>query len=171
MYSSFFQLSSKSCSHTSKIINAYTESELWSPALRSQYQSQGYTCHPVPTCAQLIVPSDISREREVQLMSLYYKNNLLNDSLYKIGKVPSPLCSSCKQEEETADHILFHCRSIDLELREEAKINYQIANHLPDNATIVADHVGLLNTSRHQPFVQSCVKIINCAKLRTSFVL
>ena len=171
VYNSFFQLTTKSCSYTSKIINAYIESELWSPALRSQYQSQGYANHPIPSCAQLIIPSNVSREREVQLMSLFYKNNLLNDSLYKLGKVPSPLCSSCKQEEETADHILFRCRSINLELHEEAEINYRIAIHLPDNAAVTADHVGLLNASRNQPFVRSCVKIITFANLRSSFIL
>ena len=170
-YEKFFQLSSKSCSYTSKIMNTYIETELWAATLKNQFHTEGYAKHPIPSCAVLPIPSNTTREIEVLLMSLYYKNNLLNDSMWKIGKVSSPLCSSCKEEEETADHIIFRCNSISVELHEEAKNNYRIANHLDENDYIDADFIGLLNASRHQPFTQSCLKIIKCANLRTSIIL
>ena len=91
--------------------------------------------------------------------------------LWKIGKVSSPLCPSCKEEEETADHIIFRCKAISSELHEEGKNNYRKANHLDNNDYIDADFIGLLNTSRHQPFTESCIKVIKSANLRTSIIL
>ena len=104
-------------------------------------------------------------------MSLFYKNNIMNDSLYKIGKIPSPLCSLCKQEEETAEHIIFKCRAVDQDLHEEADRKYRIANNLDGTVNIQPDFIDLLNSSRDPSFVQSCMNIITSVRLRTTIVL
>ena len=170
-YEEFFHLSPKSCGYTQKMINSFIENELWKPSLRSQFQMEGYANHPNPVCDPLPIPTNISRETEVLIMSLFYKNNLLNDSLYKIGKVASPLCSLCHQEEETASHIIFCCQAIDQDLHMEATSNYKKANKISVSESIDVDHIGLLNTSRYDPFIKSCIKIITSVKLRTSIIL
>ena len=102
-YGQFFKLSSKACSYTQNMTNQYLEKELWKPMIKTQFQIEGYATFPEPHCATLPIPPNTARENEVLLMSLFYKNNIMNGSLYKIGKVPSPLCSLCNQEEETAE--------------------------------------------------------------------
>ena len=82
-------------------------------------------------------------------MSLMYKNNLLNRSLYKLGKVPSPMCSLCAAEEETADHILFRCNQVEESLRQSVVTNYKAANNISDSGIVEADFIQLINTSRN----------------------
>ena len=171
LYDQFFNLSPRSCSYTPKMINTYIETELWKSSLKTQFQLEGYHQYPNPSCATLQIPANTTRQSEVLLMSLFYKNNILNSSLYKIGRVPSPLCSLCGQEEETADHIIFRCSAVDQELQRDAVTTYRLANSIGDREDIEADFIGLLNTSRNQPFVQACVKIIDSINLRVSIDL
>ena len=170
-YDGFFHLSPKSCCYTPKMINKFMENELWKPSLRSQFQIDGYANYPNPLCDPLPMPPNISRETEVMTMSLLYKNNLLNDSLYKLGKVASPLCSLCHREEETATHIIFNCQEIDQALHEEALATFKTANKINDSQILDIDHIGLLNASRYEPFIKSCVKVISSVELRTSIIL
>ena len=170
-YDGFFQLSPKCCSYTQKMMNDYIENILWKTTLRTQFQIQGYAKYPMPNCGQLPIPINTPRESEVLLMSLFYKNNLMNDSLWKLGKVPSPLCSLCQLEEETANHIIFTCNAVKKELHNEALTNYRKANNLSDDEFVEADNIDFLNTSRHPPFLQTCLKIIHSVKLRTSVIL
>ena len=41
LYGEFFSLSAKACSYTKQIINLYVETELWKPALKTQFQLEG----------------------------------------------------------------------------------------------------------------------------------
>ena len=109
MYSRLFDLSEKSCTYFKEMMNRYTETRLWKSSLKNQFQLEGYPIAPNPSCDTLPIPPGTSRKSEILLMSMLYKNNLLQDSLYKLGKVPSPMCSLCGLEEETAPHILFSC--------------------------------------------------------------
>ena len=103
-----------------------------------------------------------------KLMSLLYKNNLLNNSLYKLSKVPSPLCSFCAQEEETADHILFRCASVEEELRNRAYTNYRLANKLSEGEVEADSYIGLLNASRDKTFICSCIDILSGLNLKVT---
>ena len=170
-YGQFFNLSSKACSYTQNMTNQYIEKELWKPMIKTQFQIEGYATFSEPRCTTIPIPPNTSRENEVLLMSLFYKNNIMNDSLYKIGKVPSPLCSLCHQEEETAEHIIFKCGAVNQDLHKEADKQYRLARNLDDNTNIQPDFIDLLNSSRNQPFIQSCMNIINSVKLRTTIVL
>ena len=151
--------------------NLYIEKELWKPMIKTQFQIEGYATFPEPRCTTIPIPPNTSRENEVLLMSLFYKNNIMNDSLYKIGKVHSPLCSLCHQEEETAEHIIFKCGAVNQDLHVEADKKYRTAQNLDATINIQPDFIDFLNSSRDPLFLQSCMNIINSVKLRTNVVL
>lgn len=171
LYWCFFNLSEKSCSYSKVMINRYTETVLWKSALRNQFQLDGYPSSPTPCCDILPIPHNTPRKTEVILTSLLYKNNLTNSSLYKLGKVPSPLCSACNQQEETSDHILFYCDSVEEELRSSAHTNYRLGNKLCEGDPEPDIYIGLLNASRYPPFIKSCIDIIQTLDLRVSIDL
>ena len=104
-------------------------------------------------------------------LGLFYKNNLLNSSLYRLGKVPSPLCSLCATEEETADHILFRCRQVDLDLRQSAWSNYRLANNLGEEEDTAVNFIELVNTSRDKNFLISCINILSTTDLNVTVEL
>ena len=132
----------------------------------NQFQLDGYPISPNPSCDVLPIPPNTTRETEVIFMSMLYKNNLLNQSLYNLGKVPSPLCSLCSNEEETAYHILFECISVDEELRANALTNYRLANQLRDGNG--DSYIGLLNASKDAKFVSSCIDILKDINLKVT---
>ena len=168
LYIDFYKLSEKSCSYTKVMINQYIEQVLWKSTLKNQFQLDGYPIAPNPSCDVLPIPPNTSREAEIILMSLLYKNNLMNSSLYKLSKVPSPLCSFCGQEEETADHILFRCASVQEELRNSASTNYRLANKLSEEEVVADSYIGLLNASRDQTFICSCINILSGLNLKVT---
>ena len=167
----FFELSAKASSYTQKMMNRYIEDVLWSSSLKTQFQLDGYPSYPNPSCSTLPIPPNTGRKSEVLLMSLMYKNNLLNSSLFKLGKVPSPLCSLCAAEEETADHILFRCNQVDEGLRLNVATHYKVANNISENSEIEADFIQLVNTSRNKNFVESCINLVNSTNLKVTVEL
>ena len=171
LYGSFFELSPKASSYTQKMMNLYTESVLWKMTLKTQFQLEGYHNYPMPSCSKLPIPSSTNRITEVLVMSMLYKNNLLNSSLYRLGKVPSPLCSLCATEEQTADHILFRCSKVDEDLRQSAWTNYRLANDLSDGEDTAVDFIGLVNTSRDKNFIMSCMNIVSSIDLNVTIEL
>ena len=171
LYGQFFSLSPKACSYTQHMMQLYTESQLWSATLKTQFQLEGYQKYPKPSCAALPIPSNTNRSSEVLLMSLMYKNNLMNSSLYKLNKVPSPLCDRCKEEEETVDHTIFRCREVDEEFRAQALTCYREANNLMSTEDITVDYIDLLSSSRHERFLHACLNIVECNNMRNTIML
>ena len=169
-YSSFPHLSDRACSYTKVMMRSYTDTVLWQSAIRNQFQIDGYASAPAPTSDNLPVPQNTPRKVEVLLMSLFYKNNLLNQSLWNLSKVPSPLCSACSQQEETADHILFKCSAVDESLRSNTILLYNLANNFTDEEEL-DPYIGLLNARSDPLFIQACIDIINSLNLRDSIDL
>ena len=66
------------------MMKKFTETVLWAASVRNQFQIEGYQTAPQPSCDIIPVPINTPRKREVQLMALLYKNNILNQSLYNI---------------------------------------------------------------------------------------
>ena len=163
----FFNLSEKACSYSKVIINKYAET-MWKSMLKNQFQIDGYPISPNPSCESLPIPPNTSRETEILVMSMMYKNNLLNASLYKLGKVPSPLCSFCGQQEETADHILFECTSVDEDLRANSLNTYRLATNSSEGEAAADSYIGIINASRNQQFISSCIDILSSLNLKVT---
>jgi hypothetical protein len=158
--SNIFNLSQRSCSYTQPMMKQYTEKILWARSIRNQFNIDGYPTSPNPSCDLIPIPPGTPRKAEVQLLSLLYKNNLLNQSLYNIGRSPSPLCRFCHQEEETAEHLLFACSHVDQELRSSVHRNYRLALQLSEDAQQPIFYIGLLNAIRNSEFINACLLIV-----------
>ena len=156
-----FNLSEKSCSYTQIMMKRYTETVLWAASVRNQFQLDGYPNAPNPSCDLIPMPFGTPRKTEVQLISLLYKNNLLHQSLFNIGRNPSPLCRYCNLEEETAEHLLFNCSYVDQHLRRSAHTNYRLALHLSDEDPDPDIYIGLLNVIRNCDFLKTCLDIVS----------
>ena len=167
----FNQLSANCCTYSQTMMKQYTENMLWAPSLKNKFQLDGYQLSPTPSCEMIQLPQNTPRKSEVQFMSLLYKNNLLNQSLYNLSKVPSPMCSYCNQEEETADHLIFSCSSVEEQLRKDVKSSYRKALKLKDRQMEPETYIGILNASRDSNFVKLCIDIISSLDIRVTFEL
>ena len=82
-YSDFFKLSSAAFYNKSGM-TLYTE-HVWQLTLRNSFMLDGYTAFPSPSCTKLHLQIGLPRDTEVLLMSMFYDNNLLNSSLFKVN--------------------------------------------------------------------------------------
>ena len=169
-YARFLHLSQQSCRYTKGMITSYTDTVLWLPKIQNQFQLDGYSSAPTPISGNIAIPRNTNRNTEVLLMSLFYKNNLLNQSLWNISKVPSPLCSACQLQEETAEHLLFNCNSVDQALKAKVLLHYRRVNNLQDGENLDS-YVGLLNARADEQFIISCLDVIRTLNLRETVVL
>ena len=166
--SDFFQLSVKACSYNKTIMNKYTEL-LWQESIRNQYQQKGESFIPTPSCKPLVIPRQTSRKTEVMIMSLMYKNNLLNEFLFNQNIVESNLCPNCEEEAQTADHLLFRCSSVPEQYREQAYASLREYTGV-DNPE-AAGPGALIMASRYPQFIQASIDIVESQSLRTSIEL
>ena len=143
---------------------------LWKAEIHSQFQMDGHMTSPNPLSEMIPIPQGTSRNVEVLVMSLLYKNNLLNQNLWNLSQVPSPLCSACSLQEETADHILFECSAVDLNLRTLSKQHYNRINNISDDYNLET-YIGLLNARSDPDFILVCINIVKSLRLRETIVL
>ena len=108
----FCELSSSACKYTKNMIQKYPK-QFSRESPRNELQAEGHTHLPNPKCDPLQLPRDLTRQEEVQIMSLCYTNNLLNGFLYRFDshKFPNPLCH-CGQQEQTNYHVAAECSYI-----------------------------------------------------------
>ena len=71
----------------------YTE-KLWQQSVNNRLQLEGETRYPIVNCSPLKVPYGTTREEEVKIISLFYKNNLLSGFLYKVQRELCPTKST-----------------------------------------------------------------------------
>ena len=104
-----FELSKKTCYYSKRLIDGFTEF-LWQESLQNKLQLEGWSHIPKVSLSPLPLQLGTSRETEVLIMSLFYKNNLLNSFLFKHNRSrwTSPLCS-CGEEEQRALDLLTSC--------------------------------------------------------------
>ena len=74
---SLLQLSQKTLKYTKGMMQGFTEL-LWQDSLNNRLMLEGWSAIPTVSCNPLPIPLGTSREAEVLVMSLMYKNNLLN---------------------------------------------------------------------------------------------
>ncbi|KLO06219.1 hypothetical protein SCHPADRAFT_838348 [Schizopora paradoxa] len=63
--------------------------------------------HPRHLFLKLV--AQLPRPQSSLLIQLRTGHAPLNQHLFRIGKVPSPLCPACKQHDETVPHFVLHC--------------------------------------------------------------
>ena len=133
---------------------------------------EGWLNIPKVSTTPLPIPTYTSREIEVLIMSMFYKNNLLNPFLFSLDRSRwrSPLCS-CGVEEQTAMHILTSCPLSDEGLCQQAMHHLSIANE--DLNLDGLGTVAILNCSRDPGFIRTCGEILdnNELNLRRKIVL
>ena len=168
----FFMLSEKASTYNKAMINSYTEKVLWKPTLINQYQLEGYPSSPYPSCDPIVIPKNTSRKLEVLLFNIFYKNNIFQSSLYRIGKAISPMCTQCGCDEETAVHILFSCSSVPEELRSRSLQSYAKAVKCEiDDIDTTDIYTGFLNASRNSLFISSCIDTLKHLNFNDRVVL
>ena len=79
----------------------------------------GYTAVPSPSCIKLHLQIGLPRDTEVLLMSMFYDNNLLNSSLFKVNskKFQTAECE-CNQSIQDPYHVLLECSFSEPKLKE-----------------------------------------------------
>jgi hypothetical protein len=162
----FSELSRKSCHYSHTMMKRYTE-KLWQESITNQLNYEGWATIPRVSTENLKFPRGTSREEEVKVMSLFYKNNLLNAFLFTTQKkqCESPLCV-CGLEEQTAFHILTNCQLVEDDVRQDI-INRMLRwNDVPSEDELHSDAITALNCSRDPAFIRMCVEVINTESLQ-----
>ena len=78
----------------------------------SQKSLEKLLCRQDLDCASIYMfPRMVTVESKLRIFQYKVLNNILylNDRLYRMGIVQTPLCSLCKQEKETVIHLLSPC--------------------------------------------------------------
>ena len=155
-FSEFFKISMQASFYTKAIMTQYTE-HLWQSSIRNEYLLDGYNTFPTPKCAKLPLTKGTSRESEVLVMSMFYDNNLLNSSLYKVNpsKFKTAGCE-CGRDTQTSYHVLMECTMTDPSCRRFCLET--LLNALSREA--VDEFHTLLNASRSPSFISSVLSAL-----------
>ena len=154
----FCELSLKACSYTKAMIKKYVE-KIWFEKLSNQALADGEQNVPKPKVQKLPIPNNTTREEEVQLMSLFYPQNLFNSFVYRHTYLTeSPLCPKCKLKEETPFHVMYECNN-------SARIR-NIVDKFVGEDNLYSDCNTLLNCSRNEEFIKACLEIIKKENFR-----
>ena len=155
-----FELSKKTCHYSKRLMIGFTEF-LWQENLQHQLQLEGWSQIPKVSLAPLPLPHGTTREMEVLVMSLFYKNNLLNSFLFRFDRArwESPLCL-CGEEEQTAVHLLTSCTFTEEDIRKEANYLLSLGNVVQNGRLDSFGHVSMLNCSRDPRFIRICKSMV-----------
>ena len=155
--SEFFEVSLQASFYTKAIMTEYTE-HLWQSSIRNEYLLDGYNTFPTPKCAKLPLTKGTSRESEVLVMSMFYDNNLLNSSLYKVNpsKFKTAGCE-CGRDTQTAYHVLMECTLTDPTCR---RCCFETLLSALSLEAVDESHITLLNASRSPSFISSVLSAL-----------
>ena len=163
---SLLQLSQKTLKYTKGMMQGFTEL-LWQDSLNNRLMLEGWSAIPTVSCNPLPIPLGTSREAEVLVMSLMYKNNLLNSFLFGVNRDlwRSPLCP-CGLEEQTSVHLLTNCSLVDANLNAEAKRIMCLCNNIGTLRDPEFDlNCAVINCSRDSNFINVCIKVVETEDL------
>ena len=140
---------------------------VWQESIKNQLQMEGWSQVPMVSTTPLKFPHFSSRETEVLVMSLFYKNNVLNSFLFTLDRLkwPSPYCS-CDHEEQTAIHVLTSCSHVDEDLRDQASYLLSVGNEVSSLEDLGTPHLAILNCSRDPKFIEICSECVNNDELK-----
>ena len=151
--------------YTKIMMDKFTET-LWQETLENELMMQGWIEFPKVSCQPLPIPRNISRDKEVLIMSLFYENNLLNSFLFKFDKNrwTSPDCT-CGFGEQDALHLLTHCNLVEDRTKEKLSHLIEVCNQ-NKLENISNSVVTILNCSRDPEFINNCLEVIETDGLR-----
>ena len=159
------ELSSKSCYYSKTLIKKYIEL-IWYERLKNQCHVDGEVHVPKPSCQNLPIPINTSRQDEVLIMGMMYPQNLMNSFVYKKTYcTESPLCPRCLIAEQTPYHVLTVCNEF------HHAINDLMMQLLGEEEASCEDCVTILNCSRSPKFIQYCLDVIKNGRFRNSIEL
>ena len=148
----------------------YTE-YVWKKSLQNQLQNEGYNVVLDPKCSPIPIPTS-NREEEVMICSMFYPNNILNSSLHNINseKFPNPFCK-CGDGHQTAYHILFYCKLVNQQLKDEARCI--LKSIVGETEFTMENSLILLKASQNEKFMKVISETIKqqMHHLRTSVIL
>ena len=147
---------------------------IWQRSIANRLQVMGETRIPTVTCNTIPLPGEITRETEVKLLSLLYKQNLLNLflSTAQRSQCDSALCE-CEKDVQDSFHILTSCELVSRELRDTICTEISRCNNANSIDCVPADYISILNSSRNKKFIESCTAVIlkNTPKFRAKFTI
>ena len=157
-----FELTKKTCHYSRGLMDKFTEL-IWQESIQNQLQLEGWPNIPRVSLRPLPLPHGTTREQEVLIMSLFYKNNLLNSFLFRHDgtKWKTPLCS-CGVEEQTVIHLLTRCALVEDVVRDQAGylLVLSIGNSISIEGFDDLGLVGALNCSRDPKFIEVCRMVV-----------
>ena len=155
--------------YSKKMMTQYTEN-LWQIALNNRLMLMGERRAPTVSTRPIPLPLGTNRKTEVLMISLLYKQNLLNSFLYlsQRNRCPSPLCK-CLKEEQTAYHIISSCELVDEGMRRRID---KLLNSFNGGSVegVPADYISILNCIRNDEFVKICLEIVEIKNLELKSV-
>ena len=166
-----FALTPAATMYTKQLMVRYTE-HLWQSSVDNEFMLEGYSIIPKASCSTLEIVRNVTRDEEVLLMSLFYENNLLNSSLYKINraKFTTGECE-CGDGLQTAYHIVMECSLVSESRRQ---VCFEILEELIGVSDAeVSSCVTLLNGSRSPKFISALLDVVRTTNvnLRTKVTL
>ena len=135
----------------------YTE-HLWQAKIGTQFQLLGDTRIPNVTSEKIPIPLGICRETEVKVLSLLYKQNLLNLFISSVQRDQCESCMcDCMDDVQDAFHIVTSCKLVKSNLRNIVNTELAIHNNVKSIEDVTADYISLLNASRSKLFINACI--------------
>ncbi len=164
-YTHYTDLTQHACYYSKRIMKAYTK-KVWQESLNNRLSNEGWVDIPIVSLDPLVFPLGTARDDEVRVMSMFYKNNLLNAFLFKTESTqcPSPMCA-CLEEEQTPFHLLTSCGLVDNEVKDEAVNKMLRWNDVDNEELLHADCTTILNCSRDSDFIKLGVEVVRNKKL------
>ena len=148
--------------------------KLWQDNITNRFYMQGETQIPIVSCSKIPLPQGIDRETEVKLLSLFYKQNLLNLFLSSAQQSLgiSALCP-CQKDVQDAFHLITSCELVDADLRDIICTEMAHENRVPGIEDVNVGYISVLNSARNSKFIKACISLIsnNTPELRSKFVI
>lgn len=165
----FGNLSSNCMLTENKIFKLYTI-YIWQKTIDTKFSNEAHICAPKVSLNVISFPNHFSRKDEVNVTSLFYKNNLLNYPLFQVNprKFPNPFCSHGCIDEETSQHIICYCIYNPF-INQNRQL---ISDILGSELASINSFVTLLNCRHSKEFMILCLNNINWnINFRTEIIL
>jgi hypothetical protein len=159
-------LSQDACKYTKSMVELFTE-ELWQENIQNQLASEGWPSAPNVSCSPLPISHGVKRDSEVLLISLLYRQNLLNSFLFHLDRHRwnSPLCT-CGKEEQDALHLLTNCDLVESQVRENLIEPLKLCNGTQYESDAINSPFLILNCARDPQFIGLLLEVVETTDIK-----